>query len=101
MLFHNAPPPYQVNPWVVAGITVAIGGFWAFAIGKAVAVKRSPVLIGPSDVVGETGEMRRDGLVFVRGELWRAHSEEPLAPGDQVEVERVEDGLVLGVRRLA
>ena len=101
MLFHNAPPPYQANPWVVAGITAGIGGFWAFAMGKAIAVKRRPVLVGPSDVVGEVGRVRRDGLVFVRGELWRAHSEEPLAPGDEVEVERVEEGLVLGVRRLA
>jgi membrane-bound serine protease (ClpP class) len=58
------------------------------------------VLMGPSDIVGEVGEVRRDGQVFVRGELWRAHSDEPLAPGDRVEVERLEEGLVLGVRQL-
>jgi membrane-bound serine protease (ClpP class) len=99
MLFHNAPAPYHVSVWFVAAVTVAIGGFWAFAMTKAVQVRRRPVLMGPADVVGQVGEMRRDGQVFVRGELWRVHSDEPLAPGDRVEVERVDPGLVLGVRR--
>jgi membrane-bound serine protease (ClpP class) len=99
MLFHNAPAPYRVSVPFVVVLTATIGGFWAFAMAKAVQVRRRPVQIGPDDVVGLVGEMRRDGLVFVRGELWRARSEEPLQPGDRVEVERVEPGLVLGVRR--
>ena len=99
MLFHNAPSPYRVSVPFVVALTAAIGGFWAIAMAKAVQVRRRPVLVGPHDVVGSVGEVRRDGLVFVRGELWRAHSEEPLEPGDLVEVERVEPGLVLGVRR--
>jgi membrane-bound serine protease (ClpP class) len=103
MLFHNAPAPYEVSPWFVALLTAAIGGLWAFAMAKAVQVRRRPVLVGPSDVVGTTGEVRREGLVFVRGELWRARSAdgEPLRPGEHVEVESVESGLVLGVRRSA
>ncbi|HEY6015355.1 MAG TPA: nodulation protein NfeD [Gaiellaceae bacterium] len=102
MLFHNAPSPYHVSIPLVVTLTGCIGGFWAFAIGKALAVRRKPALMGPTDVVGEHGEVRRDGLVFVRGELWRAHADDgaPLRPGDEVEVERVEDGLVLGVRRV-
>ncbi len=99
MLFHNAPSPYHVSVPFVIALTATIGGFWAFAMGKAVQVRRRPVLVGPGDIVGEVGEVRRDGQVFVRGELWRAHSDEPLAPGDSVEVEGIEDGLVLGVRR--
>lgn len=103
MLFHNAPAPYHVSVPLVAALTAVIGGVWAFAMAKAIAVKRRPVLMGPGDVVGEVAVVRRDGLVFVRGELWRAQSDdgEPLAPGEQVEIERVEDGLVLGVRHLA
>jgi membrane-bound serine protease (ClpP class) len=100
MLFHNAPAPYHVSVPFVIVLTATIGGFWAFAMAKAVQVRRRPVLMGPSDIVGEVGEVRRDGQVFVRGELWRAHSDEPLAPGDRVEVERREEWLVLGVRQL-
>jgi membrane-bound serine protease (ClpP class) len=99
MLFHNAPAQYRVSIPFVIVLTATIGGFWAFAMTKAVQVRRAPVLMGPDDVVGSVGEVRRDGLVFVRGELWRARSDEPLQPGDRVEVERVEPGLVLGVRR--
>jgi membrane protein implicated in regulation of membrane protease activity len=44
--------------------------------------------------------VRRDGYVLVHGELWRAHAadDEPLPAGQEVEVERVEDGLTLAVR---
>ena len=102
MLFHNTPSPYTLSVPLVVTLTACIGGFWAFAIGKALAIRRRPALMGPSDVVGERAEVRRDGLVFVRGELWHAHTNDggPLQPGDEVEIERVEDGLVLGVRRV-
>jgi membrane-bound serine protease (ClpP class) len=99
MLFHNAPAPYRVSVPVVVVLTATIGGVWAFAMAKAMQVRGRTVLVGPQEVVGQVGEVRRDGLVFVRGELWRARSEEPLQPGDRVEVQRIEPGLVLGVRR--
>ena len=43
--------------------------------------------------------MRRDGLVAVNGELWRARREDgrPLPPGDHVTVEAVGADLVLVV----
>jgi len=46
--------------------------------------------------------VRRDGLVFVSGELWRAHTAdgEPLVVGEHVEVEAVGEGLALSVRPL-
>ena len=42
------------------------------------------------------GVVRENGLVFVRGELWRVRSPEPLAPGQRVEVDDL-DGLTLSV----
>jgi membrane-bound serine protease (ClpP class) len=99
MLFHTAPAPYSTSVPLVVAITVLIGSFWAFAIGKAVQVRRRPVTVGPQTIVGERGEVRRDGYVFVHGELWRARSEQALEPGDEVEVEGIEEGLVLDVRK--
>ena len=80
MLFRNAPTPYHTSVPLVVGITVALGSFWALAIAKAV-------------------QVRREGLVFVRGELWQARPVDGayLAPGEHVRVEDV-DGLVLTVR---
>ncbi len=100
LLFHNAPSPYHTSVPLVVAVAVVLGGFWAFALGKAVQARRRPVTVGAQTIVGELGEVRRDGLVFVRGELWRARTTEgePLVPGQQVEVEGIEDGLVLDVR---
>jgi membrane protein implicated in regulation of membrane protease activity len=49
--------------------------------------------------VGAEGVVRRDGLVAVTGELWRARAEDasPLVPGERVRVVRVEDDLRLVV----
>jgi membrane-bound serine protease (ClpP class) len=96
-LFHNAPAPYHTNIWLVVLVTGLLGGFWAVAMGKAIVVRRRPVTVGPEEIVGMEGVVRDDGYVFVRGELWRARSEEPLRKGQRVRVERI-DGLTLAVR---
>ena len=104
MLFDPAGEAYQVS----LPVALAVGGMlalaFALALGKVVQARRQPVTVGEQSIVGARGQVRRDGLVFVRGELWRAHSldGQPLLPGSEVEVERVEaGGLVLAVRPLA
>jgi membrane-bound serine protease (ClpP class) len=96
-LFHKAPAPYHTSVPAVITFTVIIGGLWAVAISKAIAVRRSPVSVGPQEIVGQEGVVRPGGYVFVRGELWRAEADEPLAPGQHVLVEAL-DGLALRVR---
>jgi membrane-bound serine protease (ClpP class) len=99
MLFQNAPAPYHTSKPLVIGIAVGLGGLWAFAVGKAWQARRRPVSVSPERVKGAVGEVRRDGLVFVDGELWqaRAASGESLKPGERVRVESL-DGLVLTVK---
>jgi membrane-bound serine protease (ClpP class) len=99
-LFHNAPAPYgHVNTPLLIVFAVAIGSFWAFAMAKAMQVRRRPVSVGPQTIVGEVGEARRGGFVFVRGELWQARAAdgEPLNPGDSVRVSAIDPELVLEV----
>ncbi len=100
MLFHNAPAPYHTSLPLVITLTVVLGGFWAFALSKAVAVRRRPVTVGPERVLGGEGIVRDPSHVFVAGELWRAHPADgsELVPGEHVRVERVE-GLELTVSR--
>jgi membrane-bound serine protease (ClpP class) len=99
MLFHNAPAPYHTSLPLVLSLTIAIGGFWAFALGKAVQVRRRPVTVGPTRVLGADGVVRTPGQVFVEGELWRARRADggQLVPGEHVRVEAV-DGLELTVK---
>ena len=98
-LFHKAPAPYHTSVPLVITVTALLGGFWALAIGKAVAVRRSPVSIDPQDIVGQEGVVREGGYVFVRGELWHARSSDPLAAGEHVRVAAL-DGLTLDVHRI-
>jgi membrane-bound serine protease (ClpP class) len=99
LLFHDAPAPYHTSVPLVVSVAVVLGGFWAFALAKAVQVRRRPVAVGVHELVGAPGVVRDGGLVFLRGELWRARSVdgEPLEPGDRVRVEAVE-GLRVAVR---
>jgi membrane-bound ClpP family serine protease len=99
MLFRNAPSPYHANAWLIVSIAVVLGAAWAFAISKAVQVRRSPVAVGTHMMIGEIGEFRGAGQVFVRGELWQARPKtgETLKPGQKVRVDGVESDLVLDV----
>ena len=99
MLFRNAPSPYHANIWLIVSIAVVLGTGWAFAISKAIQVRRTPVSVGPQQMVGEIGEFRGDGQVFVRGELWRARVPEgsSLRRGEKVRVDAVDPSLVLDV----
>ena len=101
LLFHNAPSPYHTSVPLVASVAIVLGSFWAFALTKAVQVRRRPATTGAQSMLGKQGFIRRDGLVFVQGELWRVRTPEgkQLPPGTPVEVEGVEPhGLVLAVR---
>jgi membrane-bound serine protease (ClpP class) len=98
-LFHKAPAPYHTNVWLIVTVTALLGGTWAFAISKAIAVRQSPVRVSPQEIVGMEGVARGEGQVFVRGELWRARSSELLHPGDRIRVAAL-DGLTLDVHRI-
>jgi membrane protein implicated in regulation of membrane protease activity len=65
-------------------------------------VRRTPVSVGPQTIVGEVGEFRGGGQVFVRGELWRAKTPEGLLlkRGQKVRVGGIEPDLVLDVEPL-
>jgi membrane-bound serine protease (ClpP class) len=100
LLFQNQPAAYRVNEWLVLGIGSAIGAFWVFATGKALAARRQPVTTGIQTMVGKIAEVRGPGLVFVDGALWRAQAadDSELVPGERVTVQAVH-GLQLTVAR--
>ena len=102
MLFRNAPSPYHANAPLLISLAVVLGAAWAFAISKAVGVRRTPVAVGPQAMVGEIGEYRGAGMVFVNGELWAAKPPEgqSLRQGQKVRVDRVDPSLVLDVEPL-
>ena len=84
---------------VVVTVAVLLGSLWAFAVGKAWQVRHKPAEVTPERIAGAVGEVRRDGLVYVEGELWQARTSggERLQPGQRVRVESL-DGLVVTVK---
>jgi membrane-bound serine protease (ClpP class) len=98
LLFSNAPPPYRINTGLVVGIGLSIAAFWAFVTSKGIAARRRPVTTGPQTLIGMNGDVRENGLVFVDGELWHAHSSDgtQLLSGEHVEVDAL-NGLELTV----
>ena len=99
MLFDPAGPAYQVSLWTALAIAGTLVLLLGVALSRIVKARRNPVEVGVGLLVGEEAEVRRDGLVAVNGELWRARREDgrPLPPGDHVTVEEVGADLVLVV----
>ena len=103
MLFDPAGPDYQVS----LSVALAVGGAMALitmlVVVKIVQARRRPAQTGQEELVGELGIVRSalqpSGLVFVHGEIWRAHTGgDPIPAGATIRVEAIEDGLVLVVR---
>jgi membrane-bound serine protease (ClpP class) len=102
MLFDPAGDAYQVSTKVALTMTGALVLLMGFVAFKIVQVRRAPVVTGTSELIGQLGIVRQPldpvGLVFVHGELWRAQTDgDPLAPGQSVRVEGIDDGLTLTV----
>jgi membrane-bound serine protease (ClpP class) len=99
MLFDPAGEAYQVSVWTAVGIAGTLALLVGIALSRVARVRRRPAEVGLGRLVGEEGESRRNGYVFVDGELWRARRADgrPLAPGERVRVEAVGEGLELVV----
>ena len=99
LLFEPAGSGYHVSLALTLSIAIAVSAIFLFGLVKVAQIRRSPAQVGSQTLVGTHGEVRHDGLVSLRGELWHARDEagEPLEPGDEVDVVGVE-GIALVVR---
>jgi membrane-bound serine protease (ClpP class) len=90
--------------WVtVTVVTLASTAFFAFLVGKGLAVQRLPVAQDPNRVVGARGTTRTavngEGTVYVGGELWSASAEDTI-PANSPVVVVSRNGLKLTVARV-
>jgi membrane-bound serine protease (ClpP class) len=99
LLFEPSGGAYEVSLPLLIGVSLSLALAMGLMVVKIVQVRRRPVEVGVNTVVGAQGVVRRDGYVFVNGELWRARTGngEPLRTGQPIEVEDVE-GLELVVK---
>ena len=107
-LFNIPDPALQLSMWNILVTVGAITAIFVFIIGKGLlAQKRAPVtgiegMVGSVGVAKEPLSAHSKGRVLVHGEYWWAvpADENPIAAGEEVIVERVENGK-LYVRRRA
>jgi membrane-bound serine protease (ClpP class) len=99
MLFDPAGPAYQVSLWTAVAVALTLALIIGIGLVKVAAVRRRPPEVDAERILGGEAEVRRDGLVSVGGELWRARRAdgEPLVPGQRVVVQELCDGLELVV----
>ncbi len=99
-----AMPQLAVNPWLVAGTTLAFGAFFIFVIAKVVQVHRARVMSGLPRVIGAQGlavtDLAPRGIIWADGEEWTAEAlDPPIAKGEEVKIVQV-DGLLVKVERV-
>jgi membrane-bound serine protease (ClpP class) len=98
MLFEDV----KVSLKLMAPTIVLIGAFFVVISSLAFKAYKTKPKSGMEGMIGLVGLVKEtidpEGLIFVRGENWRAVSGEKIEPGERVQVENAE-GLVLTVKR--
>ncbi len=102
LMLMKAEAPFLQISWAVILPVVGIAAlFTIFIVGMGVRAMRRQPLTGREGMIGLIGVAKTaldpKGQLTIHGELWEAISEQPLKPGDQAEVTRVE-GLKLYVK---
>lgn len=103
MLFESPSPFFKLSLYVILPAVIVTALFFVITFGLAIkAWKRKPVT-GIEGIVGLEGvartDIKDDGMVYVRGEIWSAMSDEPIKSGEKVRVEAV-SGLKLKVKKI-
>jgi len=103
MLFESSAPFMKLSLSVILPAVFFISFFFVVTIRLAVKAYRSKPATGSEGLVGLEGIANTDitgegGMISLHGELWRAHSDEPIKKGGRVIVESVR-GLTVKVKK--
>jgi membrane-bound serine protease (ClpP class) len=105
MLFEAPAPLPGLSLWVIVPSTLLVAAFFVFLVGAALRTLAQRPYSGREGLLHKVGVAltaidQKQGKVFVAGERWDAHSEEPIAQGVEVEVMQM-DGMTLLVKQKA
>ena len=101
MLMDVDLPGYRVSRGVIFGIATSSALVFGLALTLATRARLRPVTTGADEMLGHLAVAVEDfdgqGRVRVRGEIWKAISDQPIHSGQSVRVEAI-SGLVLRVK---
>ncbi|OGP56466.1 MAG: serine protease [Deltaproteobacteria bacterium RBG_13_52_11] len=79
---------------VILPVVVVSAGFFLFALTMVVRAHRRRPTTGKEGLIGKTGvatiDLKPEGVVEIRGELWNAVAEEEIKAGEKIQVEEME-----------
>lgn len=100
MLIDTEIPGYGISIPLIVTFALISAGFFMVVLGMALKSREKPVVTGSEQLIRSTGEVvdgfDQEGWIRIHGELWRARSNIPLKPGQQVSVIAIH-GLMLEV----
>lgn len=81
-------PDLTVNPWLLGGATLTMGGFIILIVGQVSRTRKTPILTGQEQYAGHLAIVRQDlaprGRVHFDGQLWYAEVQPPqIVPAQQ------------------
>lgn len=99
--FVNGERTYGISYSLIAGLSIASAAFLVIIMNMLVKIRSRPIVSGRESLLGAEGEcLSNEGggrlRVYVRSEIWNAHSQTPLAIGQRVKITQV-NGLTLEV----
>ncbi|HVU32970.1 MAG TPA: nodulation protein NfeD [Opitutaceae bacterium] len=102
LLFEGAGPGFQLSLTAIIPATLVTAAFFMFVIGAGLRAQRLPIRAGRETMLGRVvpAATRIDagtGRIFVEGEYWNARCEQPIEPGQPVEIVAI-SGLTLTVK---
>ncbi|MBI2328859.1 MAG: nodulation protein NfeD [Chloroflexi bacterium] len=103
LLFPGRPALFQVNPWLIATITISIAAIFTFIISRIISAYRRQPSTGREELIGKTALVKAalapEGIVLFKGERWTAESEAGrVEAGEEVIINKV-DSLKLYVTK--
>ena len=103
MMFPAHTPGVTLSTGVVTGAAIGSAALLLFVLAALLRSRRRPVVTGSEALIGAEGEtvswQDGEGRVRVKGEIWLARSDAPLAAGSRVKIVG-RDGLVLRVESM-
>jgi len=103
ILFPRGGALFQIDPWLIATVTICIAALFAFVISRVIRAHRRQASTGREELIGKTAVVKvalePEGTVFLKGERWTAVSETGrVEPEETVIITKV-DGLKLYVTK--
>jgi membrane-bound serine protease (ClpP class) len=99
-----AAPAFAINPITIFVTVGTVTALFVFMTTKGLLIQRKQVTTGREGLVGAQGTARDElnpaGMVFVKGEYWKAIAKDPpIKSGEAIVVEKIEESKLIVRRR--